>query len=134
MVGNIKVGDQFRQTNIRFRNMNDFASYIISFDQDYDRNDSIFNGYVYKIDTPQFEKVNRSQNGNGCDFKHQLIEYRGNNCLIPSNGYCSVKCVKFLTGKNYKQQCLDFIRSEKGRTFIMTKAKIQPFVEQIILI
>ena len=27
-----------------------------------------------------FKIVNRSQYGNGCDFKHEIIEYRGNNC------------------------------------------------------
>ena len=84
MVGNLKVGDQIRQTHVRFRNMDDFEAYINSIDQDYDSNDSIFNGYIYKIDTPQFKKVNRSQYGNGCDFKHEIIEYLGNNCFIPT--------------------------------------------------
>ena len=44
MVGNLKVGDQIRQTNIRFRNFNDFEFYINSIDLDYDSDDSIFNG------------------------------------------------------------------------------------------
>ena len=59
MVGSLKVGDQIRQTSIRFRNVGDFESYINSIDQDYDSDDSIFNGYIYKLDTPQFNKVNR---------------------------------------------------------------------------
>ena len=127
MVGNLKVGDQIRQTHVRFRNMDDFEAYINSIDQDYDSDDSIFNGYIYKIDTPQFNKVNRSQYGNGCDFKHEIIEYRGNNCFIPTKGYCFVKCINFLTGQDYKQQYLEFIRNEKRRSNIMTKARIQPF-------
>ena len=61
MVGNLKVGDQFKQTNIRFRNMDDFEAYINAIDQGYDAEDAIVNGYIYKIDTPQFKKVNRSQ-------------------------------------------------------------------------
>ena len=127
MVGKLKIGDQIRQTHIRFRNISDFEAYINSIDQDYDSEDSIFNGYIYKIDTPQFKKVNRSQYGNGCDFKHEIIEYRGNNCFIPTKGYCFVKCINFLTGQDYKQQFLDFIRNEKRRSNIMTKARIQPF-------
>ena len=127
MVGNLKVGDQIRQTHVRFRNMDDFEAYINSIDQDYDSDDSIFNGYIYKIDTPQFKNVNRSQYGNGCDFKHEIIEYRGINCFIPTKGYCFVKCVNFLTGQDYKQQYLEFIRNEKRRSNIMTKARIQPF-------
>ena len=41
--------------------------------------------------------------------------------------YCFVKCVNFLTGEDYKQKYLDFIRNEKRRCNIMTIARIQPF-------
>ena len=67
-VGNLKVGDQIRQTHIRFRNISDYESYINSIDEGYDADDCIFNGYIYKLNTPQFNKVNRSQYGNGCNF------------------------------------------------------------------
>ena len=80
-----------------------------------------------KINTLQFEKVNRSQYANGCDFKHEIIEYQGNNCFITTKGYCFVKCNIFITGEDYKQQNLDFIRTEKRRSKIMTLARIQPF-------
>ena len=85
------------------------------------------NGYVYKLDTPQFNKIKRSEDGNGCVFKHQIIEYRGNNCFIPTKGNCFIKCVNFLTGKDYKEQYLDFFRSGQRRSNIMTRARIQPF-------
>ena len=127
MIGNLKVGDQIRQTHIRFRNTNDYEAYINSIDQDYDSEDAIFNGYICKLDTPIYNKVNRSQYGNDCDFKHEIIEYRRNNCFIPTKGYCFVKCINFLTDRDYKQQYLVFIRNEKRRTNIMTKARIQPF-------
>ena len=61
MIGNTKVGDQIRHTHIRFRNMDDFEAYINSIDQDYDSEDAFFNGYIYKLNTPQLNKVNRSQ-------------------------------------------------------------------------
>ena len=127
MDGDLKVGDQIRQTVARYKNMDNFEAYINSIDQDYDSEDTIFNGYIYKLDTPQFNKVNRSQHGNGCDFKHEIIEYQGKNCFIPLKGYCLVKCINFLTGEDYKKQYLDFIRSEQRRSNIMTKARIQPF-------
>ena len=101
IVGNLKVGDQIRQTHFRFRNIDDFEAYINAIDEG-DAEDAIFNCYVLKLDTPQFNKVNRSQYGNGCDFKHEIIEYRGNNCFIPTKGYCFVKCVNFLTGQDNK--------------------------------
>ena len=80
MVDNLRVGDLIRQTHIRFKNIDVFESYIDSIDEGYDVEDSSFNGYIYKINKPQFNKVNRSQYGNGCDFK-QSIEYRGDNCF-----------------------------------------------------
>ena len=127
MVGSLKVGHQIRQTHIRFRNMDDFESYINSIDEGYDADDCIFNGYIYKLNTPQFNKVNRSQYGNGCSFDKMIIEYHGNNCYIPTKGYCFVKCINHLTGQDNKQQNLDFIRNEKRPLNIMTMARIQPF-------
>ena len=123
----IKIGDQIRETHIRFRNITDHEAYINSIDEVYDAEDAIFNSYFYKTDTPQYILVNRSQYGNGCDFKHEIIEYRGSNCFIPTKGYWFVKCIKFVTGQDYKQQYLDFIRNEKRQPNIMTKARIQPF-------
>ena len=127
MVGYLKVGDQNRETHTRFSNIENYEAYINTIDQDYDSEDAIFNCYIYKIDTPQFNLVNRSQYGNGCDFKHEIIEYEGNNCYIPTKGYCFVKCINFLTEQDYKEQYLDFIRNVKRRTNIMTRARIQPF-------
>ena len=127
MVCNLKVGDQIRQTDIRFRNMDDFEAYINAIDEGYNAEDAMFIGYVYKINTPKFNKVNRNQYGNGCDFKHEIIEYQGNNCFIPTRGYYFIKCINYLTGRDYKQQYLDFIRIEKRRSNIITKARIQPY-------
>ena len=131
MVGNLKVGDQIRQTNFTFRSMDDFEAHINAIDEGYDAEDAIFSGHIYEIKTPHFKKVNRSQYGNGCDFKHEIFEYRGNNCFIPTKGYCFVKCNNFLTGKVYKQQHLDFIRNEKRRSNIMTMARIQPCLRKM---
>ena len=86
MVGYLKVGDQIRQTNIRFRNMDDFEAHIDAIDEGYDAEDAIFNGYIYKLDTVQFKEVNRSQYGNGCSFDKTIVEYRGINCFIPTTG------------------------------------------------
>ena len=127
MVGNLKVGDQIRQTIVIFRIMDDFETYINAIDEGYDAEDAIFIGHIYRINNPEFNKVNRIQYGNGCDFKQEIIENRGNNCFIPTKGYCFVKCINFLTGEDYKQQYLEFIRSEQRRTNIMTKTRIQPF-------
>ena len=126
MVGSLKVGDEVRQTHIRFRNIDEYEAYINSVDEDYDLEKSISCGYFYRINTPQFNKVNRSQYGTGCDFKHEVVEYPGNNCFIPTKGYCFVKCNNFITGEGYKEQNLEFNKSEKRRSNVMTKARNQP--------
>ena len=131
MIGKLKFGDQIRQTHIKFRNISDYEAYINAIDQDYDSEDVIFNGFIPKINTPQFNKVKRSQYGNGCSFDEITIEYRGNNCFIPTKGYCFIKCINYLTGQDYKQQYLDFIRNEKRRSNIMTMARIQPCLKKI---
>ena len=46
MVGNLKFGDQIRQTQIRFRNISDCAAYINAIDQNYESEGAIFKGYV----------------------------------------------------------------------------------------
>ena len=127
MVGNLKIVDQICQTHSRFRNIADFEAFINAIDQDYESEGSIFNGYIYKTDTTQFNLVNRSQYGNGCDFKHEIVEYPGKNCFITTKGYCFVKGNNFLTGGDYKEQDLNFIRKEKRRSNVMTKARIQSF-------
>ena len=46
MIGNLKIGDQIRQTHIRLRNIYDYEAYIICFDERDDAEDAIFNGHV----------------------------------------------------------------------------------------
>ena len=107
--------------------MDDYEAYFNAIDEGYDAKVSIFNGCINKINTLQFSLVNRSQYGNGCSFDQKIFEYRGNICYIPTKGYCFVKCINFITGEDYKQQNLDFIRNEKRRSNVMTKTRIQPF-------
>ena len=89
MVGRLKVGGHIRDTRVTFRNINDYESYINKIDQDYESDDAVFNGYIYKTNTPQYNQVNRSQYGNGCDFKHEIIDYQGNSCFIPKKAIVS---------------------------------------------
>ena len=108
MIGRIKIVDQTRETHIRFRNIDDYEAYINAIDQDYESEDDICNGYIYKLNTPQFNLVNRSQYGNGSDFKHEIIEYRRNNCFTPTKGYCFVKCNNFFNWGRLQSTILRF--------------------------
>ena len=46
MVGRLKIVDQTRETQIRFRNIDDFESYINATDQIYESEDATFNSYI----------------------------------------------------------------------------------------
>ena len=76
MIGTLVIAENVRNTHIRFRNINDYESYINSIDQGYDSEDAIYNGYVYILNTPDFNRVNRSQNGNGCDLNIKLLNIK----------------------------------------------------------
>ena len=75
MVGNLSIIDQTRGTHIRFRNMDYFESNIIAIDEGSGGEDALFNGYIHKINTLQFNSVSRFQYGKSFDFQHQIIEY-----------------------------------------------------------
>ena len=53
IVGKLSIGDQITETHSIFRFITDYESYFNAIDQDYESEDTIFNGYVYKINTSQ---------------------------------------------------------------------------------
>ena len=77
--------------------------------------------------TPEFNRLKRFQNGTGTDFKQDVAECIGNNCYIPKSGNCFAKCIIYLTGKNYIEEILTFIRPAQKRSNVMTRARVQPF-------
>ena len=118
------IGEPEQKTNIRLKNDDDFETYINAIDNTgYDSDDVIFTGWLYKLNTPEFKKVTRSQYGKGTD----IVEYIGNNCYIPTSGNCFMKCINYFTGKDYTEEFLTFIRTEQRRSNLMTSARIQPF-------
>ena len=130
LIGKIVIGFVEHKTNIRFKNMDDFERYINAIDIDYDSEDVIFTGYVYKIDTPQFKVVKRSAYGKGTNHMQEIVEYHGRNCYIPTSGMCFIKRINYFTKKDYTEEFLAFIRSEKHRSGVMTTARIQPFCKK----
>ena len=128
LIGSMLLGEIEQKTNIRFKNVDDFERYINAIDnRGYDSEDVIFTGWLYKLNTPEFKKVNRSQYGEGTDFKQDIVEYIGNNCYIPTSGNCFIKCINYFTQKDYTEEFLTFIRTKQRRSNVMTSARVQPF-------
>ena len=48
IVGSIVIGDQIRQTHIRFGKITDYEHYNNAIDEGYNAEHAIFNGYIYK--------------------------------------------------------------------------------------
>ena len=96
-------------------------------DGGYDGEDVIFTGWLYKINTPECNRVNRAQHGRVTNFGKDVVEYTGNNCYIPTSDNCFIKCMNLLTGKDYTEEFLHFIRTEQRRSKVMTTARIKPF-------
>ena len=127
LIGSMLVGEIEQKTNISFKNADDFENYINAIDNSgYDSEDVIFTGWLYKLNTPEFKKVNRSQYGRGTDFKQDIVEDIGNNCYIPTSGNCFIKCINYFTKKDYTEEFLSFIRTEQRRSSVMTSARVQP--------
>ena len=111
--GEMIIGPIIHKTNIRFKNMDDFESYINAIDVDYDSEDVTFTGYVYKLNTPPFKVVKGSAYGKDTNYMQEFVEYHGENCYIPTSGMCFIKCINYFTKKDYTEKFLTFIRTEK---------------------
>ena len=128
LIGSMVVGEVEQKTNIRFKNVDDFESYINAINNSiYDSQNVIFTGWLCKLNTSEFKKVNRSQYGTGTDFKQDIVEYIGNNCYIPTSGNCFIRGINYFTKKDYTKEFLTFIRTEQRRSNVMTSARVQPF-------
>ena len=56
-------------------NVDDFEAYIYAKDNGgYDSDDVNFTGWLYKLNTLEFKKVNRSQYARGTAFKQDIVE------------------------------------------------------------
>ena len=67
-----------------------------------------FTGWLYKLKTPEFKKVNRWYFARGQDFKQDIVENIGNNSYIPTSGRCFIKCINYFTKKEYTED-FDFL-------------------------
>ena len=121
------IGPVEHKTNIRFKNMDDFESYLNAIDIDHDSEDVPFTGWLYKLSTPEFNVVKRSAYGKGTTYMQDIVEYHGENCYVPISGLCFIKCINYFTNKDYTEDFLTFIRTEQRRSNVKTSARIQPF-------
>ena len=114
LIRSMLIGEIEQKINVMFKNVDEFETSIDAIDiSGYESDVVIFTGWLFKLNTPEFDKVNRCQNGEGTYFKQDIVEDTGNNCYVLTSGNCFIKCNNRLTGKDYT----DFL------TFILTQPR-----------
>ena len=126
MVGIMIISEIEQKTNIRFQKIDGFENYINAIDEGYHSEDVIFTRWLCKLNTLEFNRVNRSQYGRGTDFKQDIVKYISNKIYIPTGGNSYKKCINYLTAKDYMDETLTFIRDEQRRSKVMKSARGQP--------
>ncbi|ESO85054.1 hypothetical protein LOTGIDRAFT_168073 [Lottia gigantea] len=76
-----------------------------------------------------FTIVDRSKKGSGVNLLKKINEYIGENCYIPTDCYCFIKCVNYITNTDLTKEFQDFINSfqKSNRKGVMTTARIFKF-------
>ena len=61
MIATVFVPEMDQKTNFRDRNFIDFETFISGIDFDDDKEDVLITGWLYQSNTPENNKINRSQ-------------------------------------------------------------------------
>ncbi|ESO94754.1 hypothetical protein LOTGIDRAFT_161002 [Lottia gigantea] len=85
-----------------------------------------------------FRIVKRSKTGRGGNLLKKINEYKGENCYIPGDGYCFIKCVNHFMNKDLTKEFKDLKEFEKiinrfqkaKRKGVMTVGRIKLFNDQ----
>ena len=117
-------------TNRFFKNSDELAKFLDKISDKYDDHPSIYytgNIYTYfRI----FKQVNRSEYGRGANEFNNILEYQGNNCYIPNGNGCFLKCINYISDKDFSIEYLEFIKSYRTRPSVMTRCRIPEFCER----
>ena len=82
MIGDFTFGEHKETTVMKFKKIQHFDSFDNNIDIDYDAVDKIFTVYLFKINTSEFKRVNRSDGRKRTDFEQDVAEVVVNNCHI----------------------------------------------------
>ncbi|ESO87325.1 hypothetical protein LOTGIDRAFT_154822 [Lottia gigantea] len=105
-----------------------FQSVYSMMDKKSDASDWYFSGEII-LRKNNFKIVKRSKTGRGGNLLKKINEYAGENCYIPSDCYCFIKCVNHFMNKDLTKEFQDFVNSfqKSNRKEVMTTARISQF-------
>ena len=85
-----------------------------------------YTGNIYRY-FEVYKKVNRSEHGRGANEFNNILEYKGENCYIPSENGCFLKCFNYIFKKEFSMEFFEFIQSYKRRPNVMNRCRIPDF-------
>ena len=124
-------GDTIEEYKTLFYTSQQFNSYYKKLQDTSDVKEWKFTGTVRIVETNIRLKHKRSQVGMGINSLFKIEEYCGENCYIPSDGRCFIKCFKqlYLNITNADEMFDDFLlnNNRKDGKEIMTNARFGQF-------
>ncbi|ESP04509.1 hypothetical protein LOTGIDRAFT_170755 [Lottia gigantea] len=93
-----------------------------------DPSDWYFTGSIFLL-KDNFKEIKRSKVGRETELLKKINEYIGENCYIPTDGNCFIKCVNYVLNKDLTNEFQNFINgfSKANRKGVMTSARINEF-------
>ena len=85
-MGSMLIGDIKEKTTKVYRKIDGFKNYINAINVVEVSEDTFFTGWVHKLNTPEINRINRSQYGRETLFKQDIFDYGDNNCYISTSG------------------------------------------------
>ena len=117
-------------TNRFFKDSDELAKFIDKILDKYDDHPSIYyTGNIYRY-FKKFKPITRSEHGRGANEFNNILEYKGNNCYIPSGNGCFLKCINYIFNKDFNKEYFEFIKSYKRRTNVMSQCRIPEFCKR----
>ncbi|ESP00224.1 hypothetical protein LOTGIDRAFT_173385 [Lottia gigantea] len=98
-------------------------------DKKSDASDWYFTGKIILM-KDNFHEIKRSRVGRGgTDLLKKINEYEGENCFIPTDGHCFIKCVNRVLNKDLTCKFQEYINgfSKANRKGVMTCARMNEF-------
>ena len=129
--GHFTLGEEGKiDTNRFFKDSKELSEFIDKILDQYDDHPSIYyTGNIYRY-FKNFKRVNRSKHGRGANEFNNILEYKGENCYIPSGNGCFLKCINFIFNKDFNKEYFEFIKSYKRRTNVMPRCRIPEFCKR----
>ena len=81
--------------NLGFAHPKAIEQWFKSFNEKSNEDDYVFVGTVRYV-KDHFSRIKRSKWGTGASFKHDIFEYKGEHCHIPTGTNCFIKCFNHL--------------------------------------